>query len=253
MTQSLNFTQVHPINTAERIVFTTHDYSVFKSIQGNRNKNLMHINRLTKSMKGDYIFTNIVVNEKYEIIDGQHRFDVINALSLPLHYIICEGYGLKEVHILNTNSKTWSSNDYLLAYCNEAYIDYLQYKIFKDKYKLGHSTCMQILGGPTYTTGLDPDKLFNKGSFKIINYKASCDFADKLEIIGEFYHGYKRRSFTNAMCLLLKNKDFIFSEFIQKLKLQPTSLTDCIKHSQYLDLIEKIYNYHRKEKVNLRY
>jgi ParB-like chromosome segregation protein Spo0J len=28
-------------------------------------------------MAENYLFTVIIVNEKYEIIDGQHRFDVI--------------------------------------------------------------------------------------------------------------------------------------------------------------------------------
>ena len=86
-------------------VHTTEDYFMFKPIDGNRNKNLLHINRLKKSMAENYLFTVIIVNEKYEIIDGQHRFHVIEELKLPLNYIVCKGYALEEVHILNANSK----------------------------------------------------------------------------------------------------------------------------------------------------
>ena len=77
----------------------------------------MHINRLKKSMADNYLFTVIIVNENYEIIDGQHRFDVIK-IKTPLHYIMCCGYGLNEVHILNQNSKTWNADDYATGYCN---------------------------------------------------------------------------------------------------------------------------------------
>ena len=82
-------------------VYKTEDYFLFKPIDGNRNKNLLHINRLKKSMESNYLFTVIIVNENYEIIDGQHRFEVIKELKLPLYYIVCNGYGLNEVHILN--------------------------------------------------------------------------------------------------------------------------------------------------------
>ena len=87
-------------------VYTTNDYTLFTSIDGNRTKNKLHIKRLKQSIKENYLFTVIIVNENYEIIDGQHRFDVIKELNLPLYYIICEGYGLAEVHILNQISKT---------------------------------------------------------------------------------------------------------------------------------------------------
>lgn len=99
-------------------VHTTTDYFLFKPIEGNRNKNLLHINRLKKSMAETYLFTVIIVNEKYEIIDGQHRFECVKELKLPMHYIVCKGYGLNEVHVLNQNSKTWNADDYLTGYCN---------------------------------------------------------------------------------------------------------------------------------------
>ena len=78
-------------------------------------------------MQENYLFTIIIVNENYEIIDGQHRFDVIKELGLPLNYVICGGYGLNEVHILNQNSKTWNVDDYLDGYCLLGYTDYLKY------------------------------------------------------------------------------------------------------------------------------
>jgi ParB-like chromosome segregation protein Spo0J len=88
-----------PMVKSSNQVHTTTDYFLFKSIDGNRNKNLLHINRLRESMSKNYLFTVIIVNENYEIIDGQHRFDVIQELKLPLNYIVCKGYGLKEVHV----------------------------------------------------------------------------------------------------------------------------------------------------------
>lgn len=234
-------------------VHTTNDYFLFKPIDGNRNKNLLHINRLKKSMQVNYLFTIIIVNENYEIIDGQHRFDVIKELNLPLNYVICNGYGLNEVHILNQNSKTWNSDDYLEGYCNLGYIDYLKYKEFKDRYGFGHSECMTILNGYSNTVGTNATKIFFAGELKIKNYNKSCELADKIELIGQFYNGYKRRSFVHALLNLFKNKNFEFIELLQKLKIQPSALCDCTDIPQYISLIEEIYNYKRREKINLRF
>jgi len=243
-----------PMTSISSQVHTTKDYFLFKSIDGNRNKNLLHINRLKKSMQENYLFTIIIVNENYEIIDGQHRFDVIKELGLPLNYVICGGYGLNEVHILNQNSKTWNVDDYLDGYCLLGYTDYLKYAEFKKRYGFGHTESITILSEKK-TGGGDGDlmKVFYAGKFKVKNYENACNVSDKIEILSQYYSGYKRRSFVYAMLAMFNNKNFEFSEFVQKLKTQPTSLVDCTTTSQYIALIEEIYNYRRRDKVNLRY
>jgi len=231
-------------------VHTTESYFLFKPIDGNRNKNLLHINRLKKSMQDNYLFTVITVNENYEIIDGQHRFDVIKELNLPLNYIICSGYGLREVHILNQISKTWNADDYLTGYCNLGYVDYIKYKEFKDQYDLGHNECMSVLSGRAIKTQVDN---FYTGDFKIKDYNEACNIVDKIFLTAPYYEGFKRRSYIYAMMNLFRNTNFEFTEFIQKLKTQPKAMVDCTNQSQYVALIEEIYNYRRREKVNLRY
>lgn len=70
----------------------TNDYNLFKSLKGNRNVNKLHVQRLKESFKGDYLMSPIIVNQNYEIIDGQHRFNAAKDLSLPVNFIICNDY-----------------------------------------------------------------------------------------------------------------------------------------------------------------
>lgn len=246
----MNIFETEPMVKDINQVHTTTDYFLFKSIEGNRNKNLLHINRLKKSMSENYLFTIIIVNEKYEIIDGQHRFDVIQELKLPLNYIVCNGYGLNEVHILNQNSKTWTSDDYLDGYCKLGYKDYLKYREFKELYGIGHYECMWLLNGSQLS---NPTQVFFTGDFKIKNYNEACKIIEKIMLVEPYYEEWKRRSFILAMLQLFKNPNFELTEFLQKLKLQPTALSNCSTTNQYVSLIEEIYNYRRREKVNLRY
>lgn len=240
------------IDFLSREVFTTKDYFLFRPIDGNRNLDNLHIKNLTKSMSQNYLFTVLIVNEKYEIIDGQHRFEVIKALNLPMNYIICKGYGLDEVHILNKISKKWNSDDYMNGYADMGIENYIIYRNFKNKYKFGHDECMAMLSGVNSGHG----KLlfdFRAGNFKIIDLENAVRDAERIWSLAELYQGFKRRFFIYSMLALFDNPKFDFNEFLKKLRLQKTALTDCVDTKQYTSLIEEIYNFKRKEKVNLRY
>jgi hypothetical protein len=246
----MNIFKSEPMVKYSNQVHTTTDYFMFKPIDGNRNKNLLHINRLKKSIAKNYLFTIIIVNEKFEIIDGQHRFDVIQELKLPLHYIICEGYGLTEVQILNQNSKTWNAEDYLTGYCQLGYEHYIEYAKFKKRFGFGHNECLLLLSNNDSGSNI---KNFYNGEFKIKDYNVAVDKANKITMIGKFYDGYKRRSFIRAMSQMLDKPLFDFTHFLQKLQIQPLALQNCNDVDQYKLLIEEIYNYRTREKINLRY
>lgn len=230
----------------------TKDYSLFKSIKGNRDINRLHYNRLKKSIQNNYLFTIIIVNEKFEIIDGQHRFEAIKKLGLPLYYIVCTGYGVNEVQILNQNSKNWSIVDFMNGYCDKGIQDYILYRNFVNKYKFGHLETMAMLRGMISSgSGVGID--FKNGNFKTTHYEQACKLADLICSVKQYYKGYNRRFFIFALLKLFKNENFSFDEFIHKLQMQPYSLVDCVSVDQYIMLIEEIYNYKRRTKVSLRY
>ena len=233
-------------------IYTTNNYSLFKSIDGNRVLNQLHLKRLKQSIEKNYLFTVITVNERYEIIDGQHRFEAAKELNMPVNYIVCEGYGLNEVHILNQNSKIWNAEDYLTGYCDLGITDYLKYKRFKDKYRFGHAECMALLCG-VIASGGDIQQAFKRGEFKVTHWQQACEYANRIWAFSELYEGFLRKSFVYAMLELFEKPEFDFNEFVHKVKLYPSALTNCSDKPQYIALIEEIYNYKRRNKINLRY
>tara|TARA_R110000868_G_scaffold14067_1_gene65592 strand:+ start:310 stop:1035 length:726 start_codon:yes stop_codon:yes gene_type:complete len=236
-------------------VQTTKNYSMFKTLGGNREVSEIHIKRLKESMSKNHLTTVIMVNENFEIIDGQHRFAVSKELDLPINFIVQNGYGLEEVQILNANMKNWSINDYVNGYCDLGHEDYLTYREFVEDYGFTNQVSMLLLSGlHTSGTGITcANTLFKEGLFKVKSLSEAQRMADKIMMIEPYYNGFKRRSFVIAMYFMFKHKNFEFTEFIGKLKQQPTTLQDCTNTSQYKVLIEEIYNYRRREKVNLRF
>jgi hypothetical protein len=242
-----------PMNDIQ--VHTTRDYSLFKTLNGNRDVNHLHLSRLKESMNKNHLTTIIMVNEKFEIIDGQHRFLISQELKLPINYIISKGYGLNEVQVLNANMKNWAIVDYVNGYCDLGYKDYLLYRDFVFRYGFTSQVSVLLLSGQQESGSeiSSASTKFKSGNFKIKNYDESIQKAEKIMMIEPYYKGYNRRSFIIAMEGMFKNENFEFTEFISKLKQQPTTLQDCTNVSQYKVLIEEIYNYRRREKVNLRY
>jgi hypothetical protein len=70
----------------------TRDYSLFTLLHGNRKLQKNHVNKITMSIDQKNLMdvSPIVVNEKYEIIDGQHRFMACHNLGIPVTYIMKE-------------------------------------------------------------------------------------------------------------------------------------------------------------------
>ena len=241
---------VNSKDTTDIKVYRTTDYTLFKSINGNRKIDKSHLKGLENSMREKYLFTIIIVNENYEIIDGQHRFEIISRLLLPLYYVIRKGYGMEEVIRFNSESKIWKADDYLNTYCIDDNSDYKLYYKFKNKYKLGHAETRLLLTG-SRKDNKSSNKLFKEGKFKIGNYKKAVEITEKIFSLAPYYSGYKRRSFIYAMINLLKNPLFDFNEFFKKIKMLPDTLIDCTNAINYITLINEIYNYNNQVKVNL--
>jgi hypothetical protein len=242
-------TKESPLAKISSTVHFTRDYFKFRELEGNRTLNHLHLKRLKASMEVNYLFSPIIVNEDYEVIDGQHRLHCAQELGLPVYYIICEGYGLREVQVLNASSKNWNADDYMHGYCDLGYKDYETYKEFRQKYGFGHRETQALLEGAAVKGMQD----FYLGKFKVKDKKKAIEMAEKLIQIEPFFEGFKTRSFVFAMLHMFKQKDFDFDDFMQKLKLQPTAIKKCATIDQYKDVIEEIYNYRRRGKVNLRF
>ena len=255
-------TKTEPMVKHSNQVHTTTDYSKFRTLIGNRKLNELHIKRLVNSFKKRYLFSPIIVNEKMQIIDGQHRFMAAKQLSLPINYIIVEGSGLEEVQILNSNSSNWKKEHYLNAYCDLGVEPYLQMRQFMlDFPDFGVAIAEMILtdnvNGQNVQLTIDKTAMrmrgFENGELKIPNLIKAYETAEKVLMFKPYYEGYNMATFVRTLITLFKNKNYVHSEMIGKLVNNPNALKKCADVTQYKLLIEEIYNYRRREKVNLRY
>lgn len=247
-------------------VKSTNDYSLFSSLKGNRVINKLHVERLKTSFRKCYLLSPIIVNHKYEIIDGQHRFSAAKQLNLPVNFIMVEDYGLKEVQMLNTNMKNWKKEDYLQAYCDLGYDEYLKMKQFmKDFPDFGIAVSEQLLtntvGGvnnSAYAAKIDGKttgrlRNFQEGNLEIFDLELAYINGEKIMMFKPYYDGFNRNIFVAAMIGMFKHENYDHFQMVGKLKNNPNSLTHCSNVTQYKLLIEEIYNFRSRDKVSLRF
>lgn len=256
-------------NVQELKVNMTEDLNIFTFLKGNRPPNPQHIKRLAASIKRYGMLINpILVNERYEIIDGQHRYLAAKETNAPIYYIIVSGYALEQVHTLNMNQKNWTAKEFLHGYANMGLKDYIILRDFWHKHSWmtlsnAIALCSNTLTSHNYTQSLiirengrvdNRKKDFKAGTWKAGNMQLAETNALKIKTIEPFFpDGYNDSGFISTMLTLFKNENFNHDNFIQKLKLQRTALTKCATREQYKLLIEDIYNYKSRNKVNLRY
>ena len=242
-----NSTQVQN-NKEVNKVYKTNDYSLFKKINGNRAVNKLHLNRLIDSIKNDDLThaVPIVVNKKYEIIDGQHRFDACLTLKKPIYYIVVDG-SLKEVQILNQNSKNWKSEDYILGYCDLKMPEYIWINNFMKENKFSAEMAALIC---TKNNSKNVSVVIKSGNLKISN-------KDEANIMANYFHKYRKlfdgaftRRFVEAIIIADKTNGFSHDKLLQKLSYQSDKLKSCTTSRAYLAMLEDIYIYReRNEKL----
>ena len=236
-------------NSVVNTVHKTNDYDLFKDIFGNRKITKSHITNIKQSFSEKQIEAPIIVNERYEIIEGQHRFRGCKVLELPIYYIVLDGLELEDVQRLNTNSKNWNLSDHCHSFCVRGFKEYITYRDFKAEFKFNENETIAILEGIS-------DKNMTRslwGKFKSGNLKKSTENVNKIIEVKQYYDGYKRRCFVFAMLTCFELDSYDHDVFMKKLSKQSGKLTDQVHEDDYMRIIQKIYNRNNKKPIKLFY
>jgi len=201
-----------------------------------------------------------------EVIDGQHRLLASKEAGSGVFYIILNGYSLKEVHTLNLNQKNWTKKDFMDGYADMGLEPYIKLREFVKKHEdFTFTDCISLCSNnsaqPNGSSGkfktLNPElstqEVFTEGNWKGKDFDLANEWAEKIRLIKPYYTNYNRSIFVLTMISLFKNENFDYSDFMHKLRLQPKALLDCANREQQKLLVEEIYNFKSRNKVNLRY
>lgn len=223
----------------------TTDYSKFKHIGSNRKINALNYSKLLKSMKEEQLIIPICVNEKYEIIDGQHRFKVCKELGLPVYYYMLEGYTSEQMQRANLVSVNWDKDDFLHAFVNEDIESYVNFDDMKVRYGLSTPDLIKIIARIQGNTFVALGQSFEEGNLILStsDMEQVNTFLNALEDFNSFKE-YKRAKFISAFLEMYFFNGYNHKQMQNRLKTRAVVLTPQMTKDDYiLILSNKIYSF----------
>lgn len=242
-----------PRITENQIEFT-YEYDVFERMPGNRPVSESHVLNLMRKMRQKDLLVPIQINQNFEVVDGQHRLEARRRLNLIVPYFASPEYGLEEVQALNATQKRWTNEDFVQSYIELGKKDYLSYRWFRHRYKLPHNQSLAMLTGLTNSGDSKASRAaFKSGDLKVTHLEEAKKQGDLFLEIANHFEEWNNSRFVHALLQAMRKKHFDFKEFMKKLEAHPGLLKPQPSSDAYLQNIEDLYNYKRRDKVAIRF
>jgi hypothetical protein len=236
----------------------TKDYSIFKYLLGNRPINKAHLKKLKSSIeKNNHLNLHpIVVNQNYEIIDGQHRLECAKELGIDIFFI--RSNTIQDDHLIecNVNQKTFECDNYIDYFAiREKKAEYIQLKQMLESSGLKPKALLTLILGTVSGNLLE---FLKTGRFKFPSIENPKEIMD-------FYYDYiayardKRlkplsmftnHNFTRALRWIFKTTGFEASIFFKKLDLRWFDLKPQRTAEDWYVLLINIYNFKNHNRIN---
>lgn len=238
-------------------VYETTDYSIFKSLTGNRTLYENHVKRLVKVIKSNPSLTEmnpIKVNEKLEVIDGQHRLAAFKLFAKSegkypsVNYAVVKGASLPEARALNAGSKPWHPHDYAEAFVVDGNKNYKTYLEFEKKFQVQHNVLARYLSGEEGAI-----RNFKDGGFIVGDKKEAEENIERLLEAAKYYPLWPNQSFGMAFYRVMKSPVYQHSRMIKQLKKFPEVLTKVpTRTSELIVGLNTVYNLGCSVELNLQ-
>lgn len=228
----------------------TKDYDRFKLLEENRVIMKSHVNRLKMAISDNPNIMKaqpILVNEKMEVIDGQHRLQACRELELPVWFDTVEHLTVREARSINVVHRTWSAIDYAESYAKAGNVYYKALVAYKND---NPSISLSIIR--FICQGLGNERNNSVYEFRIGDFTINRDsediewFLTKINTIHDINNGDVpvQSAFVRAFVDACDNHDDFEPEtFIRNLKANPTMFKRTSTVRDASRMIEDIHNY----------
>lgn len=213
-----------------------------------------HVEKIMRSIESKNLleYRPICVNEKFEVLDGQHRLLAAKKLGVDIYYMIQKESSAGDIIRLNV-SKQWSTHDYLNFYVSQGNIHYINLKNFQKTHNLPISVAINIVTGHqgsrrAYKEGR---LIYNPTIFKehIINCWETVNYIKRVK--GNHAKFTENSRFWSALLKLTRHKDFDPNKWFKNLEVKIYSMGPKADGGGYIVMIQDIYNFQNRKKIDL--
>lgn len=223
---------------AQNQLHKTNDYIQFKILPGNRNLDKVHVKMLAKRIKEDNLlpYFPIIVNERMEVIDGQHRLRAAEEIKVPIYYEIKEGLNIESVRQLNTGSKNWTWLDFTRSYSDLGNNNYTQLLDLLSTYKQKFAI-LYVYSTGRHTRGNSHG--FYDGNFVMKDYDFTKKLMRQYVELSEAAQ-ISTRDFAFAVYRFMRSPNYNHEKMVEKVEKFGEPLHSCWFQTDFLTALEQI-------------
>ena len=242
------------MSVEKRTITATTNYRLFTVSDENRPRNAKRHRHLRESMQEYGFLASFPIVCRRDksgalvVKDGQHRLMFAEELGLPVYYTV-ESIDF-DIAKVNTTPKIWSLGDYAqkwAAHGAQPYIDGLE---FADRFGLPLGTAFALLGGTTSFSNVSA--AYISGKFKIKDRA----WAESVAILYGGLTAISRTAVTKrcieACMAVCRVEGFDPQRLIAGAQRNREALVAYSTRDGYLDMMETVYNFGRRQLVPLK-
>lgn len=238
----------------------TNNYDLFKKHPSNTPINETIVQKLVDSMqqKNMLMVKPILVNEKMQVLDGQHRLEAAKKLNLAVHYIVQKDAEDMDMVLLNANQRTWKLVDYHNFFVTQGSPEYRKLEDFTKQHKMNLQEYMKLdnygrksVNSHNFRHGrfVMPDEEEQRGKLKIWNFaKELIHFISKRR--SDIPQVLKSVNFQRALISFLKRDDVNLEEMRGKVEMKIDIVGARSGIGGYYSMFMEIYNHRRREPIS---
>lgn len=229
------------------MVQETYNYIQFKFGKYNRDIKESALARIEREYKKNgWKKHPIIVNQKMEVLDGQHRLTFAMQHKLPVYYVVVDGLTVEDCVIMNNVRTSWAIEDYIKLYAAQGNEDYIRLQKLLKEYTFAPATTVCAIVKGSLVSGTSNSKL-KSGTYKFTEQeydivKRKLDFLDELAPYIKAVKG-RQTGVWAALSFCYDHPDIDNSRLKKQVKekiatiIPPANLEIAVKE------IERIYNY----------
>lgn len=228
-------------------IIWTDEYDAFNLYEMNRDidKNYV-VNKIKKSLleQGWLPDFPMLVDEDFNIIDGQHRFIAAKELGIKIPVKISKAFTDQQMIVINNATKRWTDKDFIAYRAKKGDVSARKLTTLCNRYNLTVRAAMRAASLYTKCSireAVLPDFDFNKAEKIVEQILEIC------EVIKE-----KSGRLMESLSTFVKHPDYDHERMLNKLSNQLDRFHKCNTVGAYLELFENIYNYQSKNRIRVR-
>ena len=220
-------------------VMKTHDYELFEIMGTNRDIDWQKVSDIANNFD-DAISkaTPIIVNEKYEIIDGQHRYHVCEQLGKPIYFMKFKGLDVTHSIEMNKRKSDWITLDFVKSFARRGHREYQYLLNFMESRKISIKSALLLSNrncGGVYEKIRNGNYSNDKKHIGERNYRQIKQFKP-------YFQHWEQAFFIGAFTRVNRHENYDHEYMIEKMEFCRDLLYRTNNIKNYTEMLVNIYN-----------